>query len=165
MTIDLLTRRMLLTAGGALALTGGMMLSACGKRSDADSRLPVLRASITGKGDSDTRLMLSAAGLRADGFRIEYSDFPSGQLVVEALDGGALDLGGMSEIPPIFAAASPIHSFRQIAVLHGDVNNQVVLVPRGSPIGDLAGLKGKRVGYVRATTAQYFLIRMLESVG
>jgi sulfonate transport system substrate-binding protein len=158
------TRRTLLVAGGAFVMTGGM-LSACGKRGEVDTAVPVLRASITGKGDSDTRLMLAAAGLRANGFRLEYSDFASGQLVVEALDGGALDLGGMSEIPPIFAASSPIHSFRQIAVLHGDVNNQVVLVPRSSSISELSELKGKRVGYVRATTAQYFLIRMLESAG
>jgi len=41
----------------------------------------------------------------------------------------------------------------------------VVLVPKGSTIRDLAGLKGKRVGYVRATTSQYFLIEMLRSVG
>jgi sulfonate transport system substrate-binding protein len=79
--------------------------------------------------------------------------------------GGALDYGGMSEIPPVFAAASPVQSFRQIAVLHGDVNNQVVLVPRGSSVQDLKDLKGKRVGYVRATTTQYFLVRMLEAAG
>ena len=51
------------------------------------------------------------------------------------------------------------------AVLHGDVNNQVVLVPKGSRARSIADLKGKRVGYVRATTSQYFLIRMLEEVG
>jgi sulfonate transport system substrate-binding protein len=81
------------------------------------------------------------------------------------MNGGSVDFGGMSEIPPVFAAASAVQNFRQIAVAHGDVNNQVVLVPHGSPIRDLEGLKGKRVGYVRATTSQYFLIRMLQSVG
>jgi sulfonate transport system substrate-binding protein len=65
----------------------------------------------------------------------------------------------------VFAAASPIHSFRQIAVLHGDVNNQAVVVPRGSAVRDLKDLRGKRIGYVRATTSQYFLNRMLGSVG
>ena len=159
------TRRKLLLGGGALAIAGGLLLGACSKRTGVSSAERVLRASIVGKGEGDTQLLLNAAGVKPEGFRVEYSNFASGQLVVEALDGGALDLGSMSEIPPVFAAASTIHSFRQIAVLHGDVNNQVVLVPRGSPIGDLAGLKGKRVGYVRATTAQYFLIRMLESVG
>jgi len=41
----------------------------------------------------------------------------------------------------------------------------VILVPRGSKIQSLADLKGKRVGYIRATTAHYFLIQMLKSVG
>jgi sulfonate transport system substrate-binding protein len=75
--------------------------------------------------------MIRSAGLAPKGFRVDYSNFQSGHLVVEALDAGSLDYGGLSEIPPVFAAASPIRSFRQIAVTHGDVNNQVILVPRG----------------------------------
>lgn len=144
------------TAAASLILTG------CGR---GDQGKPRLRVSLTGKGDGDTRLLFKAAGIRPDGFDIQYSEFASGHLVVEALNGGSLDFGGMSEIPPIFAAASTIQSFRQIAVAHGDVNNQVVLLPKGSRARSIADLKGKRVGYVRATTAQYFLIRMLEQEG
>ncbi len=99
------------------------------------------------------------------GYDVAYSEFSGGNLILEALNAGSLDVGGMSEIPPVFAAGTANPRFRQIAVEHGDVNNQVVLVPKGSGITDLAGLKGKRVGYVRATTSQYFLIRMLDSVG
>lgn len=143
---------------------GGLLLSACGA-SGRKGDLPVLRASITGRGEGDHRLLFKAAGIAPESFRIDYSEFQSGQLVVEALNGGSLDFGGMSEIPPVFAAASSIQSFRQIAVAHGDVNNQVILVPKGSSIRTLADLKGKRVAYVRATTTQYFLIKMLESVG
>jgi sulfonate transport system substrate-binding protein len=157
----MLDRRALLWSGGAASLA---ILAGCHAPA-AKSASKTLRASITGKGEGDTRLLLRASGLRPDGFTVEYSDFQSGHLVVEALNGGSLDYGGMSEIPPVFAAASTIQSFRQIAVAHGDVNNQVVLVPKASPITDLAGLKGKRVGYVRATTSHYFLIRMLQSVG
>jgi sulfonate transport system substrate-binding protein len=161
-----LDRRALLSAGGVLALFGGLALAGCKRSVTATAGgEPVLRASVTGKGEGDTRLLLRTAGIAPKGFRVEYAEFQSGHLVIEALNGGSLDYGGMSEIPPVFAAASTIQSFRQIAVAHGDVNNQVVLVPKGSPIQDLAGLKGKRVGYVRATTSQYFLIRMLQSVG
>ncbi|PTQ07506.1 aliphatic sulfonate ABC transporter substrate-binding protein [Sphingomonas oleivorans] len=154
-------RRQILLGGGAAAM--GLALSACGGKNAAGG--DVLRASITGKGDGDTRLLIRTAGLAPEGFRVEYSDFQSGHLVIEALNGGSLDYGGMSEIPPIFAAASTIHSFRQIAIAHGNVNNQVVLVPKGSAARSIADLKGKRVGYVRATTSQYYLIRMLEQVG
>ncbi len=150
--------------GAALALSGGSLVG-CRKGGDAAGGVPPLRIAIVGKGEGDTRLMLDVAGIRSEKIRPAYSNFASGQLVIEALDAGAIDVGGMSEIPPVFAAASPVHRFRQIAVLHGDVNNQVVLVPKGSRIESLADLKGRRVGYVRATTSQYFLIRMLESVG
>lgn len=155
-----LGRRKLLLAGGAFAT---LTLAGCGKNAGASSA--VLRASVTGRGEGDTRLLLRAAGIAPEGFHVDYADFQSGHLVIEALNGGSLDYGGMSEIPPVFALASTIQSFRQIAVAHGDVNNQVVLVPKGSKIERLEDLKGKRVGYVRATTSQYFLIRMLHSVG
>jgi sulfonate transport system substrate-binding protein len=148
---------------GAAALSLGGVLSACARRTPTDQ--PVLRVSTIGKGESNTGLLLSAANTQPETFRIDFSNFASGQLVIEALDGGALDFGNMSEIPPVFAAASTIHSFRQVAVLHGDVNNQVVLVPRDSSVTGLADLKGRKVGYVRATTSQYFLVRMLQSVG
>ncbi len=143
-------------------LAGTALLAGCGGRGAAT---PLLRAATYTKGEADVRLLFKAAGLAPRGFRVEFSEFTSGQLIVEAMNGGSIDFGGMSEIPPVFAAASAQQSFRQIAVARDDVNNQVVLVPKGSAIDSLAGLKGKRVGYVRATTAQYFLIRMLESVG
>ncbi|HEX7852375.1 MAG TPA: ABC transporter substrate-binding protein [Sphingobium sp.] len=156
-----LDRRALLASCGLAALGLGVgALSGCAAKSEEKA----LRVSVTGKGDSDYRLLFRTAGIKPD-FPINYSEFQSGHQVVEALNGGSLDFGGMSEIPPVFAAASTVQSFRQIGVLHGDVNNQVVLVPKGSKLATLADLKGKRVGYVRATTGQYFLIRMLESVG
>jgi sulfonate transport system substrate-binding protein len=147
--------------GGAAAAC--LMVSGCGRGGQGGK--PRLRVALTGKGETDTRLLFKTAGIKPDGFDIQYSEFSSGHLVVEALNSGSLDYGGMSEIPPIFAAASTIQSFRQIAVFHGDVNNQVVLLPKGSKARSIADLKGKRVGYVRATTSQYFLIRMLEEVG
>ncbi|WP_313806312.1 ABC transporter substrate-binding protein [Sphingobium sp.] len=152
------SRRRFLGAGAA----SGLLLAGC---SAGRHGRPRLRVAITGKGEGDTRLLFRAAGIAPKGFDLGYSEFQSGHLVVEALNGGSLDYGGMSEIPPIFAAASTIQSFRQIAVAHGDVNNQVVLVPKGSRALSIGDLKGKRVGYVRATTSHYFLIRMLEEAG
>ena len=159
-----LDRRDFLIQTASVSLLGGL-LAACGKRPTSASELPVLRVSTVGKGESNWGLLQSTANVQADTYRIDYSNFASGQMVVEALNGGSLDFGNMSEIPPVFAAASTIQSFKQVAVLHGDVNNQVVLVPRDSAVKTLEGLKGKRVGYVRATTSQYFLVRMLQSVG
>jgi len=154
------TRRGMLIGGGALASSA--LLSGCGL--GARKEVGGLRIAVIGKGATDTRLLFPAAGIHPD-FPIAYSEFESGHLAVEALNSGAIDLAGMSEIPPVFALASSVQSFVQIAIEHGDVNSQVILVPKASPIRSLADLKGKRVGYVRATTSQYYLIRMLQSVG
>jgi sulfonate transport system substrate-binding protein len=154
------TRRGVLSGGSALI--GNALLTGC--RLGGRGAGKGLRVAVIGKGATDTRLLFPAAGIKPD-FPISYAEFESGHLAVEALNSGAIDLAGMSEIPPVFALASSVQSFVQIAVEHGDVNSQVILVPRGSPIRTLADLKGKRVGYVRATTSQYYLIRMLQSVG
>lgn len=106
-------RRQFLGAGAAACL----MLASCGRGQRGRLRL---RVSITGKGEGDTRLLFKAAGIRPEGFDLHYSEFQSGHLVIEALNGGSLDYGGMSEMPPIFAAASTIQSFREIAIAHGD---------------------------------------------
>jgi sulfonate transport system substrate-binding protein len=116
----------------------------------------------TYKGQSAT--LLPAAHQNDTPYRIAYSEFAGGNLIVEAMNAGAIDLGSWSEIPTAFAAASRA-DVRVIAVLRGDVNSQVVLVPKSSTATSIADLKGKRVGYVRATTAQYFLFKMLRQVG
>ncbi|CAN7377701.1 ABC transporter substrate-binding protein [Phenylobacterium sp. LjRoot225] len=162
---DAIDRRFALLAGGALALGGGLLQGGCSRREGRPAARNALRVSVVGKGDGDTELLLRTSKLDNADLPIEYIHFDSGHLVVEALNSGAVDYGGMSEIPPVFAAGTLPHSFRQIAVAHGDVNNQVILVPRGSAIDSLKDLRGKKVGYVRATTSQYFLIRMLQSVG
>lgn len=109
-------------------------------------------------------MLLPLAGEAATPYRVQYFEFNSGQLIIEAMNGGALDFGGWSEIPQAFAAAGGA-KVRAVAVLKGDVNDQVVLVPKNSQVTNIAGLKGKRVGYVRATTSHYYLLRMLWQAG
>jgi len=112
----------------------------------------------------EDQLILSLAGLANTPYTVEYHQFNSGQLEVEAMNAGALDFAGWSEIPLAFAAAAGAR-VKVIAVLKGDVNDQVVLVPKNSAITSIADLKGKRVGYVRGTTSHYYLLRMLWAVG
>jgi sulfonate transport system substrate-binding protein len=121
---------------------------------------PLLRIGTFKGGDS---LLLQLAGLlEPSGFA--FSEFASGNLIVEALAAQAIDLGSMSQIPVAFAsiARAPV---KVIATIKGDVNEQVVLVPGASTARTIFDLKGKRVGYVRATTAHYFLLEMLKQEG
>ena len=110
------------------------------------------------------QLLLRLVGLDAAPYRAEWAEFGSGNLMLEAVAAGSLDLAYGSEVPPTFAALSGAR-IRIVAVAQGDVNEQVVLVPSGSPARSIADLRGKRVGYVRATTTHYYLFRMLEEAG
>jgi sulfonate transport system substrate-binding protein len=140
-------------------LTGAAALAACAPK--PGGRATILRVA-TYKGGLQP--LLTAAGLDQAPYRIAWSEFGSGNLIAEAIDADAIDVGSMSEIPPIFVAGRS-KRLRLVAVQAGDVNAQVTLVPKDSPIRSAADLKGKRVGYVRATTAQYFLARLLSEAG
>jgi len=112
----------------------------------------------------DTSVFYQAAGVADFPYRVDYAEFSGGNLIVEAIAGGSIDLGNMSEIPPIFSVQSGA-PLKLIAVERGDVNNQVLLVPQQSRIHDVAQLKGLRVGYVRSTTSHYLLLRFLKEKG
>jgi len=151
-----LTRRAALTLGAtSLAALAGPPARA------ADLSSVIIRAG-TYKGQD--QLLLATAGLNNTPYKVEYHEFNSGQLIIEAMNAGALDYGGWSEIPLAFGAAAHAR-FKVIAVWKGDVNDQVVLVQKSSNIQTIADLKGKRVGYVRATTSHYYLLRMLWQAG
>lgn len=151
------------TRRGALAaLTGGAtLLAGCGPANRPSNLTDVtLRVGV----NRLTRRLLEASGQLPTPYKLAQQEFASGNLVTEAIGASALDLGGMSDIPPIFVAGtgSPL---RLIAIRRGDVNSQVVLVQKNSGIDRPADLRGKRVGYTRATTAHYFLLKLLKDNG
>lgn len=108
----------------------------------------------------DTTL-LPAAGLDNFPYKVEFSEFNSGNLIAQAINANAIDIGTWSEIPLVFAAAASA-LISVVATIDGPTSNQAVVVPVGSPAHSIRDLRGKKVGYIRSTTAQYFLIRMLQ---
>lgn len=159
----ILSRRHLLAGG--LSVAGLSVLTACspskaaGPKTLGDLSLRVA----TYRGNLET--FFQAAGVADTPYKLAKSEFASGNLIAEAINAGALDVGGMSEIPPIFVAGAPGNQVRIVAVLQGDVNNQVVLVPKDSKAQTFADLKDKRIGYVKATTSHYILLRLLAEAG
>jgi len=140
----------------------GAGLAACSRPSGPNNLSGLTLNVATFKGGVET--FMKAAGQDGKPYQVRTAEFAGGNLITEAIVAGAIDLGSMSEIPPIFVAASK-PAMRLIAVLKGDVNSQVVLVPHDSQITRPAQLKGKKVGYVRATTAHYLLLKLLEENG
>lgn len=110
------------------------------------------------------RPLLQAAGEANTPYKIDWRELNNGVLHIEAINGDALDIGSGSEIPATFAARQKAN-VRFVAASHEDLNNQVTLARKDAPIHKIADLKGKRVGYVRATTAHYFLSKQLAEAG
>jgi sulfonate transport system substrate-binding protein len=104
--------------------------------------------------------VLPGTGLNNFPYKVAYSEFAAGNLITQAINADALDIGSWSEIPLVFAAAAHAN-IRVIATMEGPAANQAVIVPKTSQAKSIADLRGKRVGYIRATTAHYFLIKML----
>ena len=159
----ILSRRYLLAGGFSVA--GLSALAACspGKSAKPRSLEDLTLRAATYRGNLET--FFQAAGVAETPYKLAKSEFVGGNLIAEAINAGALDVGGMSEIPPIFVAGAPGNQVRIVAVLQGDVNNQVVLVPKDSKAQTFADLKGRRVGYVKATTSHYILLRLLDEAG
>lgn len=77
---------------------------------------------------------------------------------------GQLDAGCGSQIPPIFASLSNNGgNFKIVAIRKGSTLDQELITgPKSkASIHTVADLKGKKVVYVKSTTAQYFLFKML----
>ncbi|TKC78836.1 ABC transporter substrate-binding protein [Trinickia terrae] len=157
-------RRRLLALGAALAA------SPLGERIALASTAPEPAAELAGvtlrvatyKGGWPP--LLAAAGLADTPYKIEWHELNNGLLHIEAINADALDIGSGSEIPAVFAARRKA-SVKFIARTREDLNNQVTLARKDTPIQHIAELKGKRVGYVRATTSHYFLYRQLTEAG
>ncbi len=155
------TRRRVVQAGAAVLASSALPWASAQAVAPADLSRATLRVA-SYKGGWNT--LLKAAGLATTPYQIDWKEFNSGVQHIEAINAGALDLGSGSEIPAVFAARTP-GRVRVIAVSKGDLNNQAVFAQKEAPIKSIADLKGKRVGYVRATTTHYFLHKMLAEAG
>jgi sulfonate transport system substrate-binding protein len=155
-----LFRRTLRTSAAALVLLLPFA-AACGNEAQAESSSSVtLRVGATGWKAEEA--VLKYAHLDDTPYKVEWSQFQGGDQQLQAIRAGALDLASSSEIPPVFAAADGKPGFKVVAVQRGATLNQEVVVPKGSKVTDIAGLKGKKVGYVQNTTAHYFLYELLK---
>jgi sulfonate transport system substrate-binding protein len=150
---------------GPLLLAAALILplAACGD-DEADAKGTV-ELKIGQTGWTQSAAALKVAKLDDTPYKLDWPVFSGGDKQMEALRAGALDVGQASEIPPIFAAVAGTPNFKVVTVQRSSTLLQEVVVGKDSPITDIAGLKGKKVGYVQNTTAQYFLFKLLEQAG
>ncbi|MFI6206122.1 ABC transporter substrate-binding protein [Streptomyces sp. NPDC051041] len=162
-------RRRLVPA--ALLLPLALLLTACGGNPAAtaspgdgtDGRGSVTLTVGDQKGGSEA--VLRAAGELKDlDYRIEWSTFTSGPPLLEAVNAGAVDIGGVGNTPPVFAAGAGSR-ISVVAAWHGTSAGDAVLVPNGSPLREPAELKGRSVAVAQGSSAHYQLVASLEKAG
>src|SRR3989442_13286564 len=102
--------------------------------------------------------------LKAAGYKVVWTEFPSGPPLLEALNVGAIDFGNTGEAPPIFAqaAGAPI---QYVAYEPPAPKGEAILVPKDSPLKTVADLKGKKVALNKGSNVHYLLVKALEKAG
>jgi len=98
------------------------------------------------------------------GYSVEWTEFPGGPQLLEALNAGAVDFGSTGETPPIFAQAA---NAPLVYIAHEPPapRGEAILVPKDSPIKSVADLKGKKVAFNKGSNVHYLLVKALEEAG
>ena len=98
------------------------------------------------------------------GYAVEWRHFPSGVRLIEAFRDNDISLGVVGECPPIFAQANAVPVV-YVAAESPAPEGVALIVPSGSPIRNVAGLRKKRVAVMQGSNSHYLLIRALEEAG
>src|SRR3981189_2215944 len=102
--------------------------------------------------------------LKASGYKVVWTEFPSGPPLLEALNVGAIDFGNTGEAPPIFAqaAGAPI---QYVAYEPPAPKGEAILVPKDSKLTSVADLRGKQGALNKGSNVHYLLVKALEKAG
>jgi sulfonate transport system substrate-binding protein len=147
-------------------------LTACGESTPASTGVPSpvsaddLAKVVLKVGDQKggSKTLLTTAGLEQTPYKIEWSTFTSGPPLLEAASAGGIDIGGVGNTPPIFAAAANA----KISIVSsgmGNVESDVLLVPGDSPVRTVQELRGKNIAVAKGSSAHGQILVNLKKVG
>jgi len=106
--------------------------------------------------------VLSAAGLLSTlPFKVAWSDFTSGPPMLQAMASGSVDIGGVGDAPPVFAASGG-EAVEIVGARKTNGDQDALLVPKGSPITSISQLKGKKIAYASGSSGNYNLLTVLN---
>lgn len=128
---------------------------------------PVRAEEVLRVGDQrgNARALMEAAGV-LDGltYRLEWSEFPAAAPLLEALNAGVIDAGGVGDAPFTFAAAAgvPVKAF---LAFRNRQDGLAILVRPDSSIRSVADLQGKRIATNRGSIGHQVVLAALEEAG
>ena len=102
--------------------------------------------------------------LKPLGYKVVWTEFPSGPPLLEALNVGALDFGVTGETPPIFAQAAGA-PLVYLAYDPPAPQGEAILVPKDSALKSVTDLRGKKVALNKGSNVHYLLVKALEKAG
>jgi sulfonate transport system substrate-binding protein len=112
-------------------------------------------------------LMLASGALDGAPYRVEWSEFPAAQTLLEAIGAGAVDVGVAGDAPFQFAyqSGSPIKAVAAQAARVRPAGGLALLVPAKSTVRELADLRGKAIATTRGSIGHYLVLRALAAKG
>ncbi|MVO99709.1 sulfonate ABC transporter substrate-binding protein [Paenibacillus lutrae] len=162
-----------------LLLLVSLVLSACGTGSGTPEVKGQGEGGSSGTADATIRIGYQKYGtiniLKAKGtldarlakernIKIEWTEFPGGPQLLEALNVGSIDLGHTGEAPPIFAQAAGA-PLVYLAHEPASPKSEAIIVPKDSKIQSVADLKGKTIVLNKGSNVHYLLVKLLEKNG
>lgn len=160
----------------ALALAG-LAAAGCSSSSSSSSsgaspaatssaNLSGLTLNVGDQKGTGAQAVLTAAGLlKTLPFKISWSDFTSGPTMVQAMSTGAVDIGGVGDAPPVFAASGGENIEIVGARDTPDGDQDAIVVPKNSPIHSISQLRGKKIAVSVGSSDDYELLTVLTKNG
>jgi sulfonate transport system substrate-binding protein len=109
--------------------------------------------------------LLQAAGLIGKlPFKAKWSDFTSGPPMLQAMGSGSVDVGGVGDAPPVFAAAGG-EKVTIVGARTAGPNGAALVVPKNSSITSISQLKGKKIAVSQGSSANYHILTVLNKAG
>jgi sulfonate transport system substrate-binding protein len=158
----------------ALTLLLSFLISGCsssvsGDKKETPSSSNELKVINIGYQKFGTLNILKAKGslekeLKPLGYTVNWTEFPGGPQLLEALNVGSIDFGHTGEAPPIFAqaAGAPLVYYADSSA---NPKGEAILVPKNSPIKTLQDLKGKKIALNKGSNVHFLLVKALEKAG
>jgi sulfonate transport system substrate-binding protein len=154
------------TAGsGSTTSSTAASPAASGTTSASTADVSNVTLNIGDQAGSGSQALLTAAGLISKlPFKAHWADFTSGPPMLQAMGAGSVDVGGVGDAPPVFAAAGG-SQIAVVSALAGDPAASAILVPANSPIRSVAQLRGKSIAVAQGSSADYHLLAILTKAG
>ncbi len=156
--------RRLIAATGLLA--GALTTASAAADTDSGTAVPaVIR--IGYQKSSINLLVARQLGLveqRFKGAHIQWTEFPAGPQLLEALGAGSLDFGMTGDTPPVFAQAGGSDVI-YVGVEPPKPGSSAILVAADSGITRLDDLRGRRIAFQKGSSSHYLVLRALQKAG